>query len=178
MAQSIFIPKATTADLASLDYFTPKDAVYPAGTGCVPAAVNKHPLINFPATLGSDNAIFFEGVMGTDWGESLIALDIYWVSPVTVGDVVWFVSWERDNALPFGVDLAVDSYGSEKALVAPAPPAYAQIRKSSVVFTQAQADDLAAGDPFRLRIRRDGGSLLDTLAGDAQLFRVYYEGTP
>jgi hypothetical protein len=178
MAQSIFIPKATTSDLAALDYFTPKDAVLPAGTGCFSTGINKHPLIAFPDASSPDNAIFFEGVMGKDWGESFITVDVYWVSPAIVGDVVWFVAWERDSALPFSANLAVDSYAAEKAIVSPAPPVFGQIRKASLVFTQAEADGLSAGDPFRLRVRRDGGALLDTLVGNALLFRVDTEGIP
>ena len=178
MAQSIFIPKSTTSDLAALDYFTADDAVYPASTACFPEGENKHPLVSYPEASSPDNAIFFPGVMGKDWGESFITVDIYWVAPAIVGDVVWFVSWERDSALPFSANLSADSYAAEKSVASTAPPAYAQIRKASLVFTQAEADGLSAGDPFRLRVRRDGGVLLDTLSGDAQLFRVYTEGIP
>jgi hypothetical protein len=95
-----------------------------------------------------------------------------------VGDVVWFVSWERDSALPFSANLTVDSYAAEKAIVSPAPPAFGQIRKASLVFTQAEADGLSAGDPYRLRVRRDGGALLDTLVGNVLLFRIDTEGVP
>lgn len=173
---SIFIPKVSSADLAAIDFFTWQDAVLPQAPEPHAVQRNNHGLLAFPDT--GSNSVYFPGVIGKDWGESFISLDIFWAAPLTVGNVVWFVSWERDSALPLSVNLDVDSYGPEKSVLSVAPPVSGELRKASLVFTQAEADGLAAGDPFRLRLRRDGDEILDTLTGDAQFFRLYYQGLP
>lgn len=178
MAQSIFIPKAATgSDLAALDYFTASDAVYPADTACAPAGANQHPLVAFPDDDASNN-VFFPGVMGQDYGGGFLTVSLFWVAPATMGDVVWFVSWERDNALPGGANLNADSYGIEKSIVSVSPGVSGEIQKAIIIFTAAEADGIVGGDPYRLRVRRNSSVLFDTLVGGARLFRVSFEGIP
>lgn len=175
----IFIPKIGANNLAALDYFTAHEASF-FDTGVAPAPVdrNKHTLLAFP---DNDSAsLFFPGIMGKDWGDFLITITLFWSAPSIVDDVVWFVSWERDSAIPIAplANLDVTSFAAEKSVTSVAPPVTGQIREASIVFTKPEADDLNPGDPYRLRIRRDGGQGADTLAGDAQLFRVLLEGPP
>jgi len=172
-AQSIFIPKASNADLAALDYFTAWDFVFNASSG-VATQRNNHSLATFPP--GDTNG-YFAGVMGEDYDGVAIAVSLFWVAPAIVGDVVWFVSWERDNALPGGANVDVDSYAAAKAVVSAAPGVTGEIQKATILFTAAEADGIVGGDPYRLRIRRDSGVLSDTMPGEAQLFRVSLMGT-
>jgi hypothetical protein len=174
-AQSIFIPKIGISDLAALDYWTANDAVYPAGDAGVASGRNNHLLTIYPKD--ENTSRFFVGVMGKDYGSGVITLDIFWAAPVATGNVVWFVSWERDNPDPAGVDLDVDSFAAEKSVVSAAPPA-TKLQKATLFFSKAEADGVEPGDPFRIRVRRSGGVMLDTLAGDAQWFRMSKEAVP
>jgi hypothetical protein len=179
MAQSIFIPKVPTAsDLAALDYFTAADARYPpAGTG-QPAPINRnsHDLLAY-ANPGNQWA-YFPGVMGKDYGGLILTVELFWAATVGIGNVVWFVAWERDEATFFvpGVNLDVNSFAAEKAVISPAPVAVGDLRRAVLVFTNAEADGVMAGDPYRLRVRRSGGSASDDMGGAAQLFRISLEG--
>jgi hypothetical protein len=171
-AQSIFIPYIGASDLAAIDYWTASDAIFPAGVDAIEKGVNDHPLVVYAES--EDRYVYFAGVMGKDYGGGVITIDIFWISPATGGDVVWFVAWERDNV---GQDLTVNSFFAEKSVVSTAP-AVGEVQKATLFFTKAEADGVEPGDPFRFRVRRDATVLLDTLAGDAQLFRVSKEALP
>ena len=163
MAQSIFIPKIpSSSDLAALDYFTAENAVFPAGTPCIPLGLNKPPLVSYPDSANAE--VFFPAVMGKDYGGNFLLVDIFWMSPSIVGNVVWFVAWERDNTLPFGANLTIDSYAPAKNVLSAAPFVTGEIQKASVLFTGPEADNIAAGDPYRLSIKRMPGSLFDTIS--------------
>ena len=177
-AQSIFIPKAPTgSDLAALDYFVASDAVFPNGTpDPLPVGRNNHSIVAYPA--GEDTLVDFPGLVGKDWGEVTLEVELFWVTPEIAGDVVWFVSWERDNGPPGAANLDADNFAAAKSVVSSAPAVAGNVQTATLLFSQAEADVLEAGDPYRLRIRRDANVLLDTLDGVAQLFFVSLEGTP
>jgi hypothetical protein len=99
---------------------------------------------------------------------------IYWVAATAiVGDVVWAVAFERDNA---GRDITADGFAALQA-AAPVTTAGALgvIVVSTVILTQAQADGVAAGEPLRLFVQRTATDAGDTMLGDAQLVRVEVE---
>jgi hypothetical protein len=181
MARSIFIPKVTASDLAALDYFTPLDAIIRSGDRVRSVNRNNHPLINFPDD--ADGAVYFPAVMGKDYGGSTILLDVFWTADASVGNVLWLVTFERDNdsnGFP-GIDLNVDAWGTQQGVVSPAPPSgvgQALVRKATFAFAPADVGFLQPGDPYRVRLRRNGGVPPDTMSGDAQFFRASVEALP
>jgi hypothetical protein len=158
-----------------LDYFTANDAIFPFGSVSLTRGRNNHPLIIFP--FNYNTAVDFPGAFPD---ASIFVVAVYWSATVTVDDVNWLVSFERDNEafLLTGVDLDVDSFGPEKAGVDEAPAVSGMLRKTSIVFTSVEADNILPGEPYRVRVRRDSGEFPDTMLGDAQLFRVVLEGLP
>jgi hypothetical protein len=105
-AQSIFIPKISPGDLASLDYWTPNDAIFPErGTGVTAStertqSVGNRPVLLFPAPSdeGDTAAVLFDGSMGEDYGGGIITFDIYWFPETgAAGDVCLTLLLVREN---------------------------------------------------------------------------------
>ena len=165
-------PKGDVGDNAYLDYFTADDAAL--SPGAIGVQRNNHPLVNFPDD--SDQLVYFSGLVGLSWGGDTLALELYWVAEsAELGDVEWFMALERDNP---GHNITADSFGVEKSMVSLAPGTTGDIRKVSFMFTAAEADGLTPGDPYRIRLRRDGGEGNDDMPGAAQFFRLGITGFP
>jgi hypothetical protein len=152
------------------------DAIFPSPASTAAGALsrNDHLVITFDDA--SDRTIYFESAVAENYGGSPITVNLFWAAATALfDDVEWFVSWERQNAGgPF--DLDVNDFAPALSVVSTAPGTSGFLQQASIVFTQAQADAVAAGDCFRLRIRRDGGVGNDDMVGDAQLLRVTLEG--
>lgn len=140
----------------------------------VPAARGTHAVLGFNDT--TVQGILWQKFLpvGYTTGANL-RVNIYWVAATAVaGDVLWAAAFERDNAA--GHDIDSDDFAALQTAAASAAPATAGvIQVATITFTQAQADAVAAGEPFRLFVQRtvDGGG--DTMVGDAQIVRVVIE---
>ena len=158
-----------------LDYFTASDAIYPFGSVNKAKGRNNHPVIVYQQFMNT--GVDFAGVFPD---VSILNVAIYWASNVIVGDVNWYVAFERDNEeiLLSGVDLDVDSFSPEKSDFDSCPAVSGMLRKTVITFTSLEADGVFPGEPYRIRVRRDSGTFPDTMMGDAQLFRVVLEGLP
>ncbi len=154
-----------------LEGFTANDAIFlstPAGF----AARNGHAVIAFDdGGAVADEQVTFEGVMSNDYSGGDILVDIDWVAVATTGDVVWGVEIERDNA--GGHDIDADSFDTQQTSTADTTDGTSGIiTRSTITLTNAEADVIAAGDAFRLRLmglNSDGGH---TIVGDSQVLRV------
>lgn len=138
-----------------------------------------------PATRGTHAVLGFNDttVQGIPWQKSLpvgytaganLRVNIYWVAATAVADdVVWAAAFERDNA---GRDITADGFAALQTAAPSAAPATAGvIQLATITFTQAQADSVAAGEPFRLFVQRTASDPGDTMVGDAQIVRVVVE---
>lgn len=151
-----------------VDYFTPSDAVFLANTPGYSLAKNDHALAVFAD--GEDSSLDFWGVTKN---AGMLNLAIFWAATSVMGQVNWSVAWELDNEL--GVDLNVSSFSAPKTQTGLAPPLLGQLRKTVIPFTAGERGGQVVGDPYRFRVRRQAGVGLDTMVGDAQLFRVSLE---
>lgn len=88
----------------------------------------------------------------------------------TSGTIGWDVSFER--LVDSGQDLDSDNFGTAQTITAATVSGTSGITLvTSVNFSQAQLPtSLAAGDMYRVRIRRDVAN--DTATGDAELYQV------
>jgi hypothetical protein len=168
-SQLYFIGKSASAAKA-FDYFTANDAVYPAGLADINAlGRNNHPLVAYPKA--ELTYVDFHGVLSE---AGLIKVSLIWAATSAAGSVLWEVAWERDNPtvlLP-QANLDVDSFAPAKGVVAAAPLAAGLLRECSLIFTPVEKGGILAGEPYRLRVTRNGLLGSDTLDGEAQLFRV------
>lgn len=171
------MPNKSTAYFISLsasaarvfDYFTANDAVLPSGAAASAKGRNNHPLVVYPQA--QVTPVDFLGVF-PDAG--VMKVSLLWSSTVNVGDVFWQLAWERDNASFFvpQENLDVDNFAPFKGVIAPAPLASGLLRETTLTFTNAERGGILQGEAYRLRVRRNGLFIADTMLAEAQLLRV------
>jgi hypothetical protein len=152
-----------------LGSFNANSATFPASAPAAATSRNEHPLLAYDDTTAEK--IVFHGVMSRDYGGGNLTIDIDWVAATAViGGVAWGIEVER--IAPTGQDIDADGFAAQQIGISTTSGTSGVVIRTSIVLTQAEADSIAAGDVFRLRIERvvaDGG---DDLNGDAQLLRV------
>jgi hypothetical protein len=118
--------------------------------------------------------VIWQGAIPTTYNP-LFDIDVnVWWAPDTadsVGNVNWVIDFERMNV---GEDVTSNNFAGNQQVVSPAGPTN-EVVKATRSFTQAQADGLNPGDPFRIRLFRTGGSGNDTMVGSALVLRVTLE---
>lgn len=130
---------------------------------------NGHPTLDFDTT--TQETAIFTGVLPADYSGAGIVVSVFCaLTSATSGTVGWDVSIERIDASSLDID--ADSFATVQTITAAtAPGTSGQILKQSVSISNgANMDSLAAGELFRIRIRRDVAN--DTATGDAELLRV------
>jgi hypothetical protein len=140
-------------------------AIYPASQSASPGvAATDVPTIDFAQAADSD--ILIASAMDAKYDGGTINVDIYWFAGVAiVGDVRWEVSFVNQT----GGNLVTRAFAGPQFVVTTVPGVINTIVQSTVAFTQVQADGIAAGDPYRVRIRRAGAAGTDTMADTAQV---------
>lgn len=130
---------------------------------------NGRPCLDFDTT--TQETAIFTGVLPADYSGAGVTVHL-WVAltSATSGTVGWDVAFERTDVSSLDID--ADSFGSATTVTAVTVPGTSgQVLKMSVnVSNGSNMDSLAAGELFRLRIRRDVAN--DTATGDAELLRV------
>lgn len=154
--------------------------VLASGFAAVPPATNAAAL-EFRAGGSTDNESYpvwafdassaekldLHGVMSPRYTGAGMKLRMEWVAASgTTSNVRWAAAFRR---LPTGEAITGSHSYSEQAASSATPgtlghPAYVEI-----TFTQAQADAIAAGEGFVLRVRRAIEHADDVMSGDAQL---------
>ena len=149
--------------------FTPLHNQPPASNYATLSTRNSEPILQFDTT--TQEGAVFGGVMPNDYAAGSIRVTIFaTLASATTGTLGWVAAFETMN----GQDTDSDGFAADQTGTAATVPATSGWYMShQITFTQAQADSVAAGDAFRLRIRRDVAN--DTAAGDAELIRVLVE---
>jgi len=103
-------------------------------------------------------------------GKYGLTVKVVWsASTATSGNVVWAASFERHGG---GHDHDADSFAGEQTATAVANATSGVETETSIQFDTTQIDGLLAGEGFRLKLRRLGTHASDTMAGDAEVWRV------
>lgn len=136
-----------------------------------------HPVLDFDGA--TDEEAVWTGVLPSNYGGSGLDVNIFWAATsATSGNVRWQAAFERMDASSLDID--ADSFAAFQSAGGVPPGTNGQIIKTTVAFTDgAQMDSLAAGEMFRLKIRRDadGTSGTDDQTTDMELLAVYIEET-
>lgn len=126
---------------------------------------NEHPVLDFDA--GSNEDIIFSAVMPRHYGGGGVTVYIHYaMSSETSGDIDWDVYFERigDQQQDIDSDSFATSNNVENTTV---PGTSGLVDIVNVTFTDgADMDSVAAGEGFRLKLRRIG--VVDTATGDAE----------
>ena len=130
--------------------------------------VNWRPVLEFDAS--ADETAIFTALMPRNYGAGTsINVIIFWVSDASSsGSVMFSVSIERcDSAL----DLDGDSFATAiNGAAVTTSGTLGTGTYTSITLTNAEADAIAAGEWFRLRVARVTAS--DTMASDAQIVGI------
>jgi hypothetical protein len=161
-------------DGQAFERFTANDAVFPFVDPAGVTVRSDAPLVTFPRGAvppdpGDAIDILFEGSMDVNYDGGPFTIDLYWLAATAVaGDVEWTgaIARQADS------DAINRPFATEIVAVSTAPAVNGDIRRVTLAFTNADADSIAAGNPYRLRIRRNGASGADTMDDTAQLLRV------
>lgn len=139
-------------------------AAHEPASGLAPfqSNANNHPYLAFDG----DDACVFSGVVPPHYGGGGYDVIIHWWSSSTAGDVDWDGQFERIGVGQQDVD--ADGYAAIQSADNNSEPATSGwVAKTTISFTEAQADSLVAGEGFRLQILRDDTS--DTSSGQARI---------
>jgi hypothetical protein len=149
--------------------WSPMDAEFPTSNFATLDSRNNHPCLDFDTT--TQETAYFRGVLNSAYSGAGVTINL-WVAATsaTSGTIGWDVAFERIDASSLDID--ADSFGTATTVTAATVPGTSgQVLKMTVnVSNGANMDSLAAGEMFRLRIRRDVTN--DTATGDAELLRV------
>lgn len=154
----------TLAVFAPLSYEPPASAYATVDTR------NGHPVLDFDAA--TQESAIWTGRMPKHYGGGNLAVHVTWAATsATTGTIGWGVTFEKieDGVL----DIDADGWATEQIITAVTVPATSGITdQTSVTCTAGAAgtDAVAAGDLFRLRLRRDVAN--DTATGDAEVLGV------
>lgn len=154
--------------------FSMLQALAPASGGATPDERNGHRVRDFDAA--ADEICFFEDNLPSTYGGGGVTIDTYWMaSTATSGDIKVGAAYEEND--PNNVDLDADSFGTESTATGTANATCGKVWKVTLTITHANMGSPAAGDPFRLRIKRVASDGADTMSGDAELHNVHVKET-
>jgi hypothetical protein len=157
----------------TLAIFKPQQNEPPATNYAAQTTRNGHLVLAFDTT--TQQTAIFAGKLPRNYGGG--GLTVYVASlaaSATTGTIGWDVTFEREP----GLDLDADSWATPQAVTPVTVDATSgKETVASVAITAGAAGtaSIAAGEDFRVRIRRDVAN--DTAAGDAHLFSVEIKET-
>lgn len=159
----------------TLQIFTPHANQPPSSNYATLNTRNGHLVLEFDTT--TQETAIFAGVMPRNYGGGGITAYVHWMAATaTSGTGGWDVTFERDADA--GDDMDSDSFATAQTVTAATVPGTSGVVKvTNVAITAGAAgtDSIAAGDAFRLRIRRDVSN--DTATGDLQLLAIELKET-
>lgn len=158
--------------------FFPADNEPPSSNYATLDTRNGHPVLDFDGS--TDEEAVFTRVLPNHYGGGGLTVETFWsFTSATSGNLRVQADIERIDASSLDID--ADSFtGSFQSAGGVAPGTSGQVIKVSITFTSgAQMDSLVAGEPFRLKIRRDadGTSGTDDITTDAELLAVHIKET-
>lgn len=130
---------------------------------------NNRPVLDFDAT--TQEAAIFTGILPSDYAGGGVTVTLFCaLTSATSGTVGWDVAFERTQASTDDIDS--DSFATAQTVTAVTVPGTSgQVLAMTVNISDgANMDSIAAGELFRIRVRRDVAN--DTATGDAELLRV------
>lgn len=149
-------------------------AEFPSSNMATLGTRNQHAVLNFDTT--TQETCYFTGILPRAYAGGGITVYLHWATATaTSGTIGWGVSFERIGAAQQDIDS--DGFATEQTVTAATVDATSgNVSITNVAVTNgANIDSLAAGEAFRIRIRRDVTN--DTAAGDAQLIAVELKET-
>jgi hypothetical protein len=154
--------------MATRFILTPESAHYPSSNPALLTLVNRRPVLAFDAS--TDESTFWTGIAPQGLTGTITVI-VHYIMASAVTGVVYFQAALEAITPGDAVDLdagdSFDTTNSGNGSV-PATAGYEQ----TISITMTNADSIAAGDYFRLRLNRDADNASDTAAGDCYVLAV------
>jgi len=147
----------------------------PTGNFATPDTRNAHLVMNY--VNGSSTYTTFEGVLPRNYSNNGITVYLTWLAlSVNTGSVQWAVAFERHQA---NVTLLTsDQFATEQSANQACAGTNGEVVQTSIAFTDGtQINNIAQGESFRIKVRRDGANANDTMSDKAQLLKVELKET-
>ena len=165
---------ATTNVLA---IFTPLNNEPPSSAFATLDTRNGHIVLDFDGA--TDEEAVFSGVLPAHYSGGGLTIDTFWsFTSATTGSLRVQSAIERIDASSLDID--ANSFASFNSAGGTAPGTSGQVIKVTTTHASgAEMDSLAAGEAFRLKIRRDADwtSGTDDITTDAELLAVHVKET-
>jgi hypothetical protein len=159
----------------TLGFFNMADNVAPATSFATWDTRNNRLVLVF--TDSADLDAVFPGWLSRGYSGNGITLTLVTSAVATSNNIVWEACWERIDA--GGLDTDSDSFATCKSATAAVNATSGVTTYTTIAFTNgAEIDNLAAGEAYRLKIRRVGTNGSDNATGNAELHRVEVRETP
>lgn len=159
---------------ATLAVLHPYGTEPPASNPAVFDVRNAHPVLSFDTT--TQEVAVWTVIMPRNYAGGGITVYVHWAAAsATTGTIGWDVSIERIG--DGSQDIDSDGFATAQTITAvTVPGTTGNVDITNVAIANgADMDSVAAGEAFRIRIRRDVAN--DTAAGDAQLVMVEIKET-
>ena len=158
--------------------FSPASNESPASNYATLDMRNVHPVLDFDGS--TDEEAVFSSILPLNYAGGGLTVTTYWAfTSATSGSLRVQADIERIDTSSLDID--ADSFtGSFQSAGGTAPGTSGQIIAVTITFTSgAQMDSLAAGENFRLKVRRDadGTSGTDDITTDAELLAIEIKET-
>ena len=161
----------------TLAIFTPYQNEPPSANYATLDLRNGHPVLDFDGA--TDEEAVFTGILPRHYGGGGLTIYLHVMfTSATSGNAYWQVGIERmdDGTL----DLDADSFAAWQGAAGNPNTVSGKMTLVTITFTAgAQMDSLAAGEMFRLKIRRDadGTAGTDDVTTDAELVGIEVKET-
>lgn len=131
---------------------------------------NLRPCLDFDAD--TDESAVFTSIMPAHYDGGGVDVIIKWAASSdnnNAHECYWDAAFEDWSAL----DLDGDDFAAVQSANDSPSATLGVITSTTISFTDgAQMDNVAAGDPFRLKITRDADNGSDDMTGDAEIFAI------
>jgi hypothetical protein len=154
----------------------PLNASFPSSNPATPDLRNLHAVLDFD-TSTQETAYFDNLVMPRHYAGGGITVYVHYAaSSATTGTIGWDVTFERISDSQQDIDS--DGFATAQTITAatvPGTSGHVDIVNVAITAGANGTDSVAAGEAFRVRLRRDVAN--DTAAGDAEFFAMEFKET-
>lgn len=154
--------------------FLPSAAEFPSSNYATFNTRNNHLVLEFDTT--TQETCYFSAVMPRSYSGNGVTPYVHWAAAsATSGTIGWDISFERIGSAQQDIDS--DGFATAQTVTAATVDGTSgNVSVTNVAISNgANMDSVAAGEAFRLRIRRDVSN--DNATGDAQLLAVELKET-
>jgi hypothetical protein len=135
------------------------------------------PTLAFDSAADPGECADFVGILPRAYAGGGLTLYLHWASGVTTGATVWNAAFRRIDDDGEDINTTAHSYDFN-AVTATTATVAGEVDYAAITFTDgADMNSLAVGELFNLRIRRNGVSGSDDMAGDALLIAIEIKET-